>query len=104
MGLNLANFFKLFEKISINTTYLIVGAFLSFTGPLVKSDLVLKIGLLTLFFGGVFRFLGLIVNRIPLHEKIDSFKDLIFSIIKFLIWIVVFTIYGYFLNNLIQIF
>ena len=98
------NFFKLFTKVSVNVTYLVVGSLLSIFGAILSLEVILRIGLLTLFFGGIFRILRTIVDRIPLEKRIYNFKDLFFTILKFSIWLFTFFIYGYFLNKIILIF
>ncbi len=90
--------------VMIENTFLALGFFLVVLGFLVDKELALRTVFLTLIFGGIFRVIKIIANRLLVHGKIQTKKDVVLRMVKLGIWLISIIAYAYFLNKIIHIF
>ena len=93
---------KILKVVNIGNAFLGLGFLLCIIGAITKDILILRLGFLTLIFGGVFRFIKIITERLPIKKYKDHKKALLIMS-KFLIWLIVFLVYTYLLNRIIEI-
>ena len=105
MNLNINNISKILEAISLNNTFLFLGAVVVIISVFTQYDIGLKIGLITLVFGGLFRVQLHINKALPTNRRRDSKTRLfVINMIKLGLWILTLFLYIYCVNKIYQIF
>lgn len=98
---------KIMDKIThLGSSFIIFGGAIILLSLYVKSDNGLKIGLLTLIFGGIFRLLNGFTEAIyePLKKKkFTYYKFFLITSIRFIVWFALIVVYIYLINKVISI-
>jgi len=97
---------KILDKVKLGNTFLAFGLIVSTITVALKYELGLKIGLLTLFFGGGFRLLNILEKHLlqPNNFKVTSSAGITITFLRFIIWLIALLLYGFYLNKIILIF
>jgi hypothetical protein len=95
---------RLLKSLYVKNSFIALGIILSILGVFSNHEVALRVGLLTTFFGGIFRLWAIVADRIPIGKRINSHKTLFLAIIKLTLWLSIFGIYGHYLNKIITIF
>lgn len=105
MDLKIEDISRVLEKISLNGAFLVVGGIVMVLSILTQHDIGLKIGIVTLVFGGLYR-VQLHINRaLPTNPRRDSaMKLFIINIVKLILWIFTLGLYFYSINKIYPIF
>lgn len=92
---------NLLEKVYLNSTFLVLGFVITSISIFSKYELGIKLGILTLFFGGIFRVLNIIGSTFPnFRKEKKNLKFFFLGIIKFSLYLIPLLIYFYLANNL----
>ena len=94
MKVNINNLPAVFEKMSLNGTFMIVGSTLLIISTMTQYESGMKLGVVTLVFGAFYR-VQLHINRaLPANPKYHS-KQRVFwvNILKFCLWVVTLSLY-----------
>ena len=100
---------SILKEIKLGNGFLYTGSLTILISIFISSEytlLGLKIGVITLIFGGVFRLLNMITKTLIEDKKDKSTNKLAFikcNIIRFSIWIIALLIYVLWINTVIQI-
>jgi len=95
---------RILEKVKLNNTFLALGFIICIITIITEYETGLKIGLITLFFGGVFRVLNIIGNAIPKYNRFRPPSQHFFLMIcKFMLWFIVLGAYLLAINKIIPI-
>ena len=95
---------KILDKVKVSNTFLALGFILVILAFVLDNQLGLRVGFLTLIFGGVFRLMNIITKSLRAPRRSGQSMRFFFNVTKFLMWIIAFLIYAHYLNKLIQIF
>lgn len=94
---------RILDNVTVNRTFLGVGAIISIISTISEYEIGLRLGFLTLFFGGVFRIVGILTTNIPIKRKQTSLRNIFYVSLKFFIWVAAFSLYAFYLRKLLPI-
>ena len=105
MVLKVDNISEILEKISLNNIFLFVGAFATIFSVISRYDLGIRIGVITLIFGGILRVQLHLNKALPAHPRYHSKKRVFFvNIGRFLLWLLTLFLYSYSINKVLPLF
>ena len=93
---------ELFDKLSLNGTFMISGAITMIISTFNQYELGLKLGVLTLTFGAFYR-VQLHINRaMPAHLKYHSVSRVFWiNLFKFFLWTITLSLYLFFVDKVV---